>query len=53
MSLTICATEEVWVSNPWDAIVRRRTQDCINLPDERVPDLKTALAHGNSILKVR
>ena len=55
MSLTICATdeEEVWVSNPWDAIARQRTQDCIHLPDERVPDLKAALAHGNSILKVR
>jgi len=29
-----------------------REQDCINLPDECVSDLKAALAHGNSILEI-
>ena len=29
---------------------RERTQNCINLPHERVPDLKATLANGNAIL---
>ena len=29
---------------------RERTQDCINLPHERVPDLKATLTDGNAIL---